>query len=80
MANVAAAGTYPVSHFFEEAQQAVVNKARVFYIAGFFLTSSPATIMEVAKHAAANNKARAHVLCACLRRSREASDASRSSR
>jgi adenosine kinase len=33
-----------------------VEKAKYFYIAGFFLTVSPESIMLVAEHAAANNK------------------------
>ena len=39
------------SSFFE-----TVEKAKYFYIAGFFLTVSPESIMLVAEHAAANNK------------------------
>lgn len=33
-----------------------VEKAKYFYIAGFFLTVSPESIQLVAEHAAANNK------------------------
>ena len=33
-----------------------VEKAKYFYIAGFFLTVSPDSIQLVAQHAAANNK------------------------
>ena len=35
-----------------------VEKAKFFYIAGFFLTVSPDSIMTVAKHAAEKNKVR----------------------
>merc|ERR1711990_570495 len=34
----------------------LVEKAKVYYIAGFFITVSPPSIMKVAEHAAANNK------------------------
>lgn len=33
-----------------------MEKAKYFYIAGFFLTVSPESILLVAEHAAANNK------------------------
>lgn len=33
-----------------------VEKAKYFYIAGFFLTVSPDTVQLVAEHAAANRK------------------------
>lgn len=33
-----------------------VEKAKFYYIAGFFLTVSPESIQLVAEHAAANNK------------------------
>lgn len=33
-----------------------MEKARVYYIAGFFLTVSPDSILKVAKHASDNNK------------------------
>lgn len=33
-----------------------VEKAKYYYIAGFFLTVSPESIMLVAEHAAAKNK------------------------
>lgn len=33
-----------------------VEKAKYYYIAGFFLTVSPDSIQLVAEHAAANNK------------------------
>lgn len=35
-----------------------VEKAKYFYIAGFFLTVSPDSILLVAEHAAATNKVR----------------------
>lgn len=36
----------------------IVEKAKYFYISGFFLTVSPDSIQLVAEHAAANNKVR----------------------
>ena len=36
----------------------IVEKAKYYYISGFFLTVSPDSIQLVAEHAAANNKVR----------------------
>eukprot|EP00188_Purpureofilum_apyrenoidigerum_P000855 Plantae.Rhodophyta-Purpureofilum_apyrenoidigerum.ctg14290.p1 GENE.Plantae.Rhodophyta-Purpureofilum_apyrenoidigerum.ctg14290~~Plantae.Rhodophyta-Purpureofilum_apyrenoidigerum.ctg14290.p1 ORF type:complete len:372 (+),score=69.33 Plantae.Rhodophyta-Purpureofilum_apyrenoidigerum.ctg14290:83-1198(+) len=51
VANLAAANTYPVEHLKDLAQWSVVEKARVYYIAGFFLTVSPPSVLEIGKHA-----------------------------
>lgn len=56
VANLAAANTYKIEHLKGEEQWAVVEKASVFYISGFFLTVSPDSMLTVAKHANANNK------------------------
>ncbi|KAK0153631.1 Adenosine kinase [Merluccius polli] len=57
VANLAAANCYKkVKHLDLAENWALVEKAEVYYIAGFFLTVSPESILEVAKHAAANNK------------------------
>ena len=45
-----------VSHVKQPENWAVVEKARVIYSAGFFITASPESILLVAKHAAENNK------------------------
>lgn len=34
----------------------LVDKARVYYIAGFFLTVSPESVLKVAHHASENNR------------------------
>nr|XP_026690632.1 adenosine kinase isoform X1 [Ciona intestinalis] len=55
-ANLAAANNYKVSHLQEKDNWALVEQASYYYIAGFFLTVSPESIMLVAKHAAQNGK------------------------
>ena len=54
VANLAAANNYKIEHL--KANWDVVEAARVIYSAGFFITVSPDSMMEVAKHAAANNQ------------------------
>lgn len=56
VANLGAANHYDVNHLKEKAQWDVVENAKIFYISGFFLTSSPASAEEVAKHAHETNK------------------------
>lgn len=56
VANLAAANHFKRTHFDKEDVMAIVNKADYFYIGGFFLTVSPESILELAKHAADNNK------------------------
>ncbi|KAJ3610264.1 hypothetical protein NHX12_022358 [Muraenolepis orangiensis] len=57
VANLAAANCYKKDkHLDLEENWALVEKAKVYYIAGFFLTVSPDSILKVAKHAAENNK------------------------
>ena len=55
-ANLSAANNYKVDHLKLPENWACVEKASFFYMAGFFITVSPESIMEVAKHAAANRK------------------------
>uniref|UniRef100_H2Y554 Adenosine kinase n=1 Tax=Ciona savignyi TaxID=51511 RepID=H2Y554_CIOSA len=55
-ANLAAANKYVMSHLEEKENWKLVEQASFYYIAGFFLTVSPDTIMLVAKHAAQNGK------------------------
>jgi len=55
-ANLGAAEKYKQSHFDSEEIQAVINKAKYFYAAGFFLTHSADTLVKLGEHAAANNK------------------------
>ncbi|KAJ8616052.1 hypothetical protein MRB53_035424 [Persea americana] len=56
IANLSAANCYKVEHLKRPENWALVEKAKYFYIAGFFLTVSPESIMLVAEHAAATNK------------------------
>lgn len=56
VANLSAANTYKVDHLLEAKQWAIVEKAQVFYSAGFFLTVSPDSMIAVGKHAAENGK------------------------
>ncbi|RVW74163.1 Adenosine kinase 2 [Vitis vinifera] len=56
IANLSAANCYKSEHLKRPENWALVEKAKYFYIAGFFLTVSPESILLVAEHAAANNK------------------------
>ncbi|RXN08933.1 adenosine kinase-like isoform X1 [Labeo rohita] len=57
VANLAAANCYnKEKHLDVDSNWGLVEKARVYYIAGFFLTVSPESILKVAKHASDNNK------------------------
>ncbi|XP_021739824.1 adenosine kinase 2-like [Chenopodium quinoa] len=56
VANLSAANCYKVDHLKKPENWALVEKAKFYYIAGFFLTVSPESIQLVAEHAAANDK------------------------
>ncbi|KAJ8766068.1 hypothetical protein K2173_020584 [Erythroxylum novogranatense] len=56
VANLSAANCYKTEHLKRPENWALVEKAKYIYIAGFFLTVSPESIMLVAEHAAASNK------------------------
>ncbi|XP_067091890.1 adenosine kinase-like isoform X2 [Osmerus mordax] len=57
VANLAAANCYKKDkHLDLEENWKLIEKARVYYIAGFFLTVSVESILKVAKHASENNK------------------------
>lgn len=56
VANLAAANNYKIEHLQKPENWAVVEAARVFYSAGFFITVSPESMLAVAKHAAENDK------------------------
>jgi len=56
VANLAAANNYKIDHLKHPENWAVVDAARVFYSAGFFITVSPESMLTVAQHAAANDK------------------------
>jgi adenosine kinase len=56
VANISAAGKYAIDHLQQQDTQDLINKAKVYYIAGFFLTVSPESALSVAKHSAEKNK------------------------
>eukprot|EP00475_Leptophrys_vorax_P043123 TRINITY_DN8193_c0_g1_i1.p1 TRINITY_DN8193_c0_g1~~TRINITY_DN8193_c0_g1_i1.p1 ORF type:complete len:353 (-),score=60.30 TRINITY_DN8193_c0_g1_i1:238-1236(-) len=56
IANLAAANCYKTDHLLAPENWALVEAAQFYYIAGFFLTVSPESIMTVAKHACEKNK------------------------
>ncbi|KAH9313027.1 hypothetical protein KI387_028062, partial [Taxus chinensis] len=56
IANLSAANCYKSDHLKLPENWALVEKAKYFYIAGFFLTVSPDSIMLVAEHAAKAGK------------------------
>ena len=56
VANISAASKYKVEHLETPETWALVKKAMIFYISGFFATVSPPSILKVAQHAAATNK------------------------
>jgi len=55
VANLAAANHFKRTHFDNSDVMDVVKKADYFYIGGFFLTVSPESILELAKHGCDNN-------------------------
>lgn len=55
-ANLAAANLYKKSHLDQKENWALVEKAKYYYIAGFFLTVSTDSMLAIAKHAAENGK------------------------
>jgi len=55
-AYLAAANCFTKEHLDDEKNWALVENAMYYYIAGFFLTVSPDSIMEIAKHACDKNK------------------------
>ncbi|KAJ2848952.1 adenosine kinase [Coemansia brasiliensis] len=56
VANLSAAESYDFSHVSAPENWADIEKARFYYITGFFFAVSPKTIEAVAKHAHENNK------------------------
>nr|CAD7441411.1 unnamed protein product [Timema bartmani]CAD7460042.1 unnamed protein product [Timema tahoe] len=54
-ANLAAANHFTIEHIHKLENKILMENARYFYISGFFLTVSPPTIIEVAKHALEKN-------------------------
>jgi len=56
VANLSAADKYSIEHLKKPENWELVEKAKYYYIGGFFFTHSHESIMAVAKHAAENNK------------------------
>jgi len=56
VANLASANLFTIDHVNQEKNWKCVQNANVYYIAGFFLTVSPPSIMKIAKHACEANK------------------------
>eukprot|EP01012_Entosiphon_sulcatum_P068157 TRINITY_DN981_c0_g1_i1.p1 TRINITY_DN981_c0_g1~~TRINITY_DN981_c0_g1_i1.p1 ORF type:complete len:352 (+),score=76.78 TRINITY_DN981_c0_g1_i1:28-1056(+) len=56
VANLAAANLFKEAHLATPAVQEAIQKAGIYYSAGFFLTVSVPSILQVAKHAAEHNK------------------------
>ncbi|CAA0826138.1 Adenosine kinase 2 [Striga hermonthica] len=54
--NLSAANWYKLDHLKKPESWALVEKAKFYYIARFFLTVSPESILHVVEHAVANNK------------------------
>uniref|UniRef100_A0A0P4W5R7 adenosine kinase n=2 Tax=Scylla olivacea TaxID=85551 RepID=A0A0P4W5R7_SCYOL len=56
VANLAAANHFSKSHLDVPENKALLEKAKFYYISGFFLTVSPETIQTIGKHACEHNK------------------------
>jgi len=56
VANLSAANDFTKTHFEDKENWKIVEEADYYYIGGFFLTVSPESILEVAKHACEKNK------------------------
>lgn len=56
VANLSAANNFDPAHLSTDKAKEMIESARYFYIAGFFLTVSVDAILEVAKHATENRK------------------------
>ncbi|XP_044253770.1 adenosine kinase [Tribolium madens] len=55
-ANLAAANCFTIDHIRDAENRKLLENAQYFYISGFFITVSPQSILEVAKHALANDR------------------------
>uniref|UniRef100_A0A6B2L8P5 Adenosine kinase n=1 Tax=Arcella intermedia TaxID=1963864 RepID=A0A6B2L8P5_9EUKA len=56
VADLAAANDYQHSHYETEEIQNLIKSVDIFYSAGFFLTVSPNTVVEIGKYCAESNK------------------------
>ena len=66
VANIAAANSYSIEHLLQPENWALVEKASYYYIAGFFQTVSPESILSIAKHSAEKGKVFSMNLSACF--------------
>lgn len=55
-AHLAAANTFTLDHLYKPECEEIIKKSRFYYIAGFFLTVSPPSIMHIAKISYDNGK------------------------
>ncbi|KAK6037400.1 hypothetical protein COOONC_25096 [Cooperia oncophora] len=55
-AHLAAANTFTLEHMLKPENAKIIENAKYFYIAGFFLTVSPPSIMHVAEHSFKHDK------------------------
>jgi len=56
IANLAAANNFNESHLETDLAKEIIQSAQVYYVAGFFLTVSVESLLQVATHAANHNK------------------------
>jgi len=56
VANISAAGSFSIDFLQQPDSQALIQKAKFFYMAGFFLTSSPESALHLAKYANENKR------------------------
>jgi adenosine kinase len=56
VANLGAANDYVIDHYHSEEIQQLIKTIDVFYSAGYFLTVSPDTAVEIGKHCVEHNK------------------------
>jgi adenosine kinase len=56
IADLAAANDYQHDHYLSPEIQSLIQSIDIFYSAGFFLTVSPQTVVEIGKHCAEHNK------------------------
>lgn len=56
VANLAAANNYKIEHLMQPENWALVEKARVIYSAGFFITVSPDSMLKMAQHCTEQDK------------------------
>jgi adenosine kinase len=55
-ANLGAANSFSLSHLETKEAADIINRGKIFYISGFFLTVSIESILHIARHAVQNNK------------------------